>query len=322
MPSRPSPEVEAIVAGRHGDPFAFLGTHKRSAGLYVRAFLPDAEEMAVVDAASGEVAAPGERLHPAGLFVASLPEHKTPFRYRLRGLRGGHWHEFDDLYRPPPVLGELDVHLLVEGNHLASHQKLGAHPIVHDGVEGIAFAVWAPNARRVSVVGDFNAWDGRRMPMRKRHAGGFWEIFVPGLRPGHLYKYELLGAHGELLPLKADPHAERAERPPGTASVVAGPSRHVWQDGGWMSERAERNDREAPVSIYEVHLGSWRRPAEHGRYLSYRELAEQLVPYVADLGFTHIEVMPMTEYPFDGSWGYQPISLFAPTSRHGRAREC
>ena len=322
MPHRPSREVEAIVAGRHDDPFAFLGMHKSAAGIFVRAMLPDADEMAVVDTASGEITARGERLHPAGLFVASMPDRKAPFRYRLRVSWGGHPHEFDDVYRFPPVLGELDIHLLVEGNHLASYQKLGAHAVVHDGVEGVTFAVWAPDARRVSLVGDFNAWDGRRMPMRRRHAGGFWEIFVPGLRPGHLYKYELLGAHGELLPLKADPHAERAERPPGTASVVAGPSRHVWQDGGWMSERAERNNREAPVSIYEVHLGSWRRQAEYGRYLSYRELAEQLVPYVADLGFTHIEVMPMTEYPFDGSWGYQPISLFAPTSRHGGPDDC
>ena len=322
MPHRPSREVEAVVAGRHGDPFAFLGMHKASAGIYVRAMLPDAENMAVVDAATGEVAAQGERIHAAGFFVASMPERKTPFRYRLRIWRGDHRHEFDDIYRFPPVLGELDVHLLVEGNHLASYQKLGAHAVLHDGVEGIAFAVWAPNAQRVSVVGDFNAWDGRRMPMRKRHAGGFWEIFVPGLRPGHLYKYELLGAHGELLPLKADPHAERAERPPGTASAVAGTSRHVWQDGGWMSERSRHNDREAPIAIYEAHLGSWRRPSGHGSYLSYRELAEQLVPYVADLGFTHIEVMPLTEYPFDGSWGYQPISLFAPTSRHGGPDDC
>jgi 1,4-alpha-glucan branching enzyme len=321
MPHRPSREVEALVAGRHGDPFAFLGMHKASAGIYVRAMLPDAERMAVINAASGEIAAQGERIHPAGFFVASMPDRNAPFRYRLRVWRGGHWHEFDDIYRFPPVLGELDIHLLVEGNHLASYQKLGAHALLHDGVEGVAFAVWAPNAQRVSLVGDFNAWDGRRMPMRKRHAGGFWELFVPGLRPGHLYKYELLGAHGELLPLKADPHAERAERPPGTASVIANPSRHVWQDGGWMNARAQRNDREAPIAIYEVHLASWRRP-EHGQYLSYRELAEQLVPYVADLGFTHIEVMPLTEYPFDGSWGYQPISLFAPTSRHGGADDC
>src|SRR5439155_5813254 len=281
-------------------------------------FLPDANAMAVVDSASGTVVAEGERIHPAGLFVAAMPERSEPFRYRLRARRGTHWHELDDIYRFPPVLGELDVHLLVEGNHLASYQKLGAHPIVHDGVEGIAFAVWAPNARRVSVVGDFNQWDGRRMPMRNRLAGGFWEIFVPGLRPGELYKYELLGPDGALLPLKADPHAERTERPPGTASIVAAPSRHAWRDGAWLAARGEHNDREAPISIYEVHLGSWRRNlAERGRYLSYRELAEQLVPYVADLGFTHIEAMPVTEYPFDGSWGYQPISLFAPTARYG-----
>jgi 1,4-alpha-glucan branching enzyme len=321
-----SAEAEAIVAGRHGDPFAILGMHESSAGLYVRAFLPDAEAMAVVDSTSGKIVARGERIHPAGLFVASLPAGKVvslpgrsePFRYRLRVTRGGQSHEFEDIYRFAPVLGDLDVHLLAEGNHLASFRKLGAHPIVHDGVEGVAFALWAPNARRVSLVGDFNGWDGRRMPMRRRHAGGFWEIFVPGLRPGHLYKYELLGSDDVLLPLKADPHAEEAERPPGTASVVAAPSRHTWQDAAWMAERGRRNDREAAISIYEVHLGSWRRgDGEGGRYLSYCELGEQLVPYVADLGFTHIEVLPVTEYPFDGSWGYQPISLFAPTSRFG-----
>src|SRR5260370_1455327 len=275
MPHRPSPDDEAIAAARHEDPFAFLGMHAASVGLYVRAFLPDAEAMAVVDGASGTIAADGKRIHPAGLFVASMPGRHEPFRYRLRARHGNQWHEFDDIYRFPPVLGELDLHLLVEGNHLASYQKLGAHPIVHDGVEGVAFAVWAPNARRVSVVGDFNSWDGRRMPMRKRHAGGFWELFVPGLRSGHLYKYELLGPDGALLPLKADPHAEAAEHPPGTASIVAAPSRHAWQDASWLAARGERNDREAPVSIYEVHLGSWRRNLpEEGRYLSYRELAQ------------------------------------------------
>jgi len=320
MPYRPSADAEAILAARHGDPFAFLGMHGGSAGLYVRVFMPDAEAIWVVDSATGEVAARCERIHPDGLFVASMPAssagRREPFGYRLRVARGGHQHEFEDVYRFPPVLGELDLHLLIEGNHLASYQKLGAHPIVLGEVAGIAFAVWAPNARRVSVVGDFNNWDGRRMPMRRRHAGGLWELFVPGLRPGHLYKYELLGADGTLLPLKADPHAEQAEPPPGTASVVAAPARHLWRDGAWMGGRRRRQDREAPISIYEVHLGSWRRNAR-GRYLSYRELAEQLVPYVADLGFTHIEVLPVTEYPFDGSWGYQPISLFAPTARFG-----
>jgi 1,4-alpha-glucan branching enzyme len=316
MPYRPSAEVEAIVNARHGDPFAFLGMHQSSAGLYVRTLLPEAESVSVIESATGQIAARAERIHPAGLFVASMADRREPFRYRLRVRWGGHEQEFEDVYRFGPVLGELDLHLLAEGNHLASYQKLGAHPVVHESVEGVAFAVWAPNARRVSLVGDFNNWDGRRMPMRQRHAGGLWEIFVPGLRPRHLYKYELIGADGGLLPLKADPYANQAEHPPGTASIVAAPSRHSWQDGSWIGERWRRQERDAPISIYEVHLGSWRRN-ERGGYLTYRELAEQLVPYAADLGFTHLEVLPVTEYPFDGSWGYQPISLFAPTSRFG-----
>ena len=322
MPQKADPAVAAIVAACHDDPFGFLGMHAAGGGLCVRAFLPDATAMAVVDSASGTIVAGGKQIHPAGLFVATMPERHEPFRYRLRVRHGKDSQEFDDIYRFPPVLGELDLHLLVEGSHLGSDRKLGAHPVVHDGVAGIAFAVWAPNARRVSVVGDFNFWDGRRMPMRKRHAGGFWELFVPGLAPGHLYKYELVGPDGTLLPLKADPQAEAAEPPPGTASVIAAPSRHVWQDAAWMTERGRHNDREAPISVYEVHLGSWRRNlAENGRYLSYRELADQLVPYVADLGFTHIEAMPVTEYPFDGSWGYQPVSLFAPTARYGTPQD-
>jgi 1,4-alpha-glucan branching enzyme len=318
MRHRPDPQVEAIVEGRHDDPFSYLGMHQTSCGICVRAMLPAAQEMAVVESATGKIVAKGERIHRDGLFVTTLADRREPFRYRLRISSGAVQTEFDDIYRFSPVLGELDIYLLVEGNHLASYQKLGAHRIIHDGADGIAFALWAPNARRVSVVGDFNDWDGRRMPMRRREASGFWELFVPGLRPGRLYKYEILGADGRLLPLKADPHAERSERPPGTASVVANPSRHVWNDGAWMAERWHRNDRESPIAIYEVHLGSWRRNlAEHGRYLTYRELASQLVPYVQDMGFTHIEILPVAEYPFDGSWGYQPISLFAPTSRYG-----
>jgi 1,4-alpha-glucan branching enzyme len=318
MPQQPDPQVEAIVEARHDDPFSFLGMHQTSTGICVRAMLPGAQEMAVVESATGQIVAKGVRIHPDGLFVATLADRREPFRYRLRISSGSFQTEFDDVYRFSPVLGELDIYLLVEGNHLASYQKLGAHPIVHEGTEGVAFALWAPNARRVSLVGDFNAWDGRRMPLRRREASGFWELFVPGLRPGRLYKYEILGADGRLLPLKADPHAERSERAPGTASVVADPSRHVWHDGAWMAERWRRNDRDSPIAIYEVHLGSWRRNlAEHGRYLTYRELADQLVPYVQDMGFTHIEILPVAEYPFDGSWGYQPISLFAPTSRYG-----
>jgi 1,4-alpha-glucan branching enzyme len=310
------PKIEEVVAARCGDPFACLGMHRTDNGVCVRAMLPGAREISVVDSASGKVAGKGALVHPDGFFVATTADRREPFRYRLRVAYGSIEHEFYDVYSFSRVLGELDIYLLREGNHLTAYQKLGAHPLIHEGVEGIAFVVWAPNARRVSVVGDFNSWDGRRMPMR--NVEGFWEIFVPGLRPGQLYKYEIIGAEGQLLPLKADPQAERAERPPKTASIVADPPRHVWQDGQWMAARWRHNDREAPVSIYEVHLGSWRRNlADNGRYLSYRELGEQLVPYAAEMGFTHIEVMPVTEYPFDGSWGYQPISLFAPTSRYG-----
>jgi 1,4-alpha-glucan branching enzyme len=317
-PLLPDAEVVAFVEARHGDPFAVFGMHKTAAGVAVRAMLPGVRQMFVIESATGEIAAEGVRVHPDGLFVAEIADRRELFRYRLRVASGGVAREFDDIYRFAPVLGELDIYLLAEGNHFASYTKLGAHPIRHEGAEGVVFAVWAPNARSVSVVGDFNAWDGRRTPMRPRGATGFWELFVPGLRPGHLYKYEIHGPDGRLLPLKADPHAERAERPPNTASVVADPSRHVWHDGAWMAQRWQRNDRESPIAIYEVHLGSWRRRvAENGRYLSYRELAAELVPYVAEMGFTHVEFLPVTEYPFDGSWGYQPTSLFAPTSRYG-----
>jgi 1,4-alpha-glucan branching enzyme len=317
MSQRITPEIEAIVAARHGDPFAYLGMHKAAGGLVVRAMLPGAEAMAVVDAASGATAGVGERAHQDGFFIARLPGRTEPFRYRLNVTYGGEPRELEDVYRFLPVLGDLDLHLLAEGSHLDSYRKLGAHPATHDGVDGVAFAVWAPNARRVSVVGDFNDWDGRRLVMRNRSAGGTWELFVPGLTPGAVYKYEIVGADGGI-GLKADPHAGQSEKPPRTASIVIAESRYPWQDGAWLAGRGRANDREAPIAIYEVHLGSWRRNlADDGRYLSYRELAEQLVPYVADLGFTHIEVMPIAEFPFDGSWGYQPVSLFAPTSRYG-----
>ena len=311
------PQIEAIIAARHDDAFAFLGMHEAEGKLCVRAMLPGAVAMTVIDAATDEIAGDGEMLHPDGFFIAVLGARER-FRYRLRVTWDGETLEFDDAYRFSPVLGDLDLHLLVEGTHLDSYRKLGAHVVTHEGVAGVAFAVWAPNAQRVSVVGAFDAWDGRRLPMRRRQAGGFWEIFVPGIGPGEVYKYEIAGPDGVVLPLKADPYAGQAEHPPRTASVVVAPDHYPWQDGEWLARRGRANDRASPISIYEVHLGSWRRNlAEGGRYLSYRELAEQLVPYVADLGFTHIEIMPVTEYPFDGSWGYQPVSLFAPTSRYG-----
>ncbi len=222
----------------------------------------------------------------------------------------------NDAARFGPLLGELDLHLFGEGTHLRLYDKLGAHPVAVGGVEGVAFAVWAPNARSVSVVGDFNDWDGRRDPMRKCNDGGVWQAFVPGAALGSRYKYELHGPDGTLLPLKADPFAFACEHPPATASVVALPGMRDWRDAQWMARRAEASRRDAPIATYEVHLGSWRR-GPGNRYLTYAELAEQLIPYVASLGYTHVELMPVSEHPFDGSWGYQPIGLFAPTSRHG-----
>jgi 1,4-alpha-glucan branching enzyme len=315
---RIDPQIEAIVTARNSDPFAFLGMHEAADGLVVRAMLPGAKGVAIIDAATGEIAAQAELTHADGLFVANLPDRTQRFSYRLRARWNGVEHEFDDAYRFPPVLGDLDLHLLVEGKHLDSYRKLGAHAMALDGVDGVAFAVWAPNAQRVSVVGNFDSWDGRRLPMRKRHTGGFWDIFVPGIGAGEIYKYELVAPDGVVLPLKADPYAAQTEAPPRSASVVAVPNHFPWQDGEWLAGRGRANDRASPIAVYEVHLGSWRRNvAEGGRYLSYRELADQLVPYVADLGFTHVEIMPVTEYPFDGSWGYQPLSLFAPSARYG-----
>jgi 1,4-alpha-glucan branching enzyme len=236
--------------------------------------------------------------------------------YRLRFTKGEAQWEEEDAYRFPLFLGELDVHLLAEGTHRRLYEKLGAHPVTLAGAEGVVFAVWAPNARRVSVVGDFNGWDGRRHPMRKRHEAGVWELFIPGVQRGACYKYEIIGVDGTKLPLKADPLAFAAEVPPSTASRVHGLVAHEWGDDEWVATRGGLQDRSAPVSIYEVHLGSWRR-GEGNSFLDYDRLADELIPYVRDLGFTHIELLPISEHPFSGSWGYQPVGLFAPTSRFG-----
>ncbi len=220
-----------------------------------------------------------------------------------------------DADRFPSRLGPLDHHLLGEGTHLRLYEKLGAHPVALDGVAGTAFAVWAPNARRASVVGPFNGWDGRRHPMRPSDSG-VWEAFIPGVGPGELYKYELHGPRDELLPLKADPFAFRCEAPPGNASLVHGLGAYAWGDGDWMAARGRVPIHRAPFSAYEVHLGSWRRRPD-GRFMGYREIADQLIPYVRHLGFTHVELLPVGEHPFYGSWGYQPLGLFAPTGRYG-----
>jgi 1,4-alpha-glucan branching enzyme len=312
-------EARAIVHGDHRDAFGFLGLHKVDAAFTVRAFMPGAKQARVVDPKSGRVLFNLNPLNDEGVFAGSIKGRKNPFAYRLSVVDAdGHEAEIEDPYRFPPWLGETDIYLLAEGNHLRAYDKLGAHQTTMEGVEGVAFAVWAPNARCVNVVGDFNGWDDRRHPMRFHHGCGVWEIFIPDVKPGARYKFAIRDASGTLLPLKADPCANASEIPPETASVVAAPPSHAWTDGDWMARRAERDLRSSPMSIYEIHLGSWRRStSESWIRPSYRELAEQLVPYVADMGFTHVEFLPISEHPFEGSWGYQPSAMFAPTSRFG-----
>jgi 1,4-alpha-glucan branching enzyme len=304
--------IHAIVHGHHHDPFSYLGMHQTAAALTVRAFLPQAHAVTLLDT-SGKPVAELERIAPEGLFVAHLEGAPFPYRLRVDGA------DIEDPYRFPPLLGAMDFHLIAEGNHLELYRRLGAHEVTVDGVEGVAFSVWAPNARRVSVVGEFNDWDGRRHPMRCHFGIGVWELFLPGIRAGTLYKYEIKGANGDVLPLKADPLALRAEHPPSTASIVGALSPSP-PDADWAPRRAELNARDAPMSNLEVHLGSWRRK-DGNRVLTYRELADQLVPYAKDMGFTHLELMPIMEHPFDGSWGYQPLGLFAPTSRYGTPQD-
>jgi len=313
-----SREVAALARGDHPDPFGLLGPHLEDGRMVLRVFLPGARSIAAIDPQDSRKIAPLTRIDDAGFFAGTLEGAGARPRYRLVADWGHGPVEIEDPYRFPAWLGEMDVHLLSEGTHLEVFAKLGAHMIAMERVDGAAFAVWAPNARRVSVVGDFNGWDGRRHPMRLRHDCGVWEIFLPGVAPGARYKYEIKAANGELLPLKADPCGFSSEPPPDTASVVAAPDRFAWKDEAWLGRRAAANGRDAPIAIYEAHLGSWRRKPEEGnRYLTYRELAAELVPYVAEMGFTHLELMPISEYPFDGSWGYQPTGLFAPTSRFG-----
>ncbi|WP_437719343.1 1,4-alpha-glucan branching protein GlgB [Sorangium sp. So ce448] len=319
-------ELDLIAAVEHPDPHHVLGAHEDEDDLVVRVFRPDATEISVVPGDPRLRRQPMERVHPAGLFEARFPgvsypaDGRFPYQLELRFADGNSSVELDP-YAMPPTLGDIDRHLLAEGRHWELYRVLGAHVREVDGVSGTSFAVWAPNARRVSVLGDFNHWDGRRHAMR-RMGEGFWELFIPGLGEGALYKYEIKTPEGHLT-VKTDPVAQAMELRPATASRVY-TSRYVFQDGDWMQERGRIDSRKKPLTIYEVHAGSWRRvqgegpPYEGGmRWMTYRELADHLVDYVAELGFTHIELMPVMEHPFDGSWGYQVAGYFAPTSRFG-----
>ncbi|MBD1554859.1 1,4-alpha-glucan branching protein GlgB [Pseudomonas typographi] len=314
-------DIEALVRAEHGDPFAVLGPHPDGqGGRSVRAYLPNALRVQLVGWENDQVQADLAQHSVPGLFVGPLP---GPDRYRLKI----HWASGEQVTADPysfgELLGETDLYLFAEGNHRKLSSTLGAQLLTVDGVAGVRFSVWAPNARRVSVVGDFNGWDGRRHPMRRRIPSGVWEIFIPGLQAGEPYKFELLGQHG-ILPLKADPMALATELPPSTASKVAPPLDYPWNDHDWLEQRNQPS-LDKPVSIYELHAGSWQveldEAGEVARQYNWHELADRLIPYIQKLGFTHIELMPIMEYPFGGSWGYQPLSQFAPTARYGSARD-
>ena len=303
-------ECERLVNGTHHDPHRLLGPHPSGGRLVVRLFHPDVLEASVAHAGGVD---PMRRVDERGLFEAVISPG-TLDGYRLRCRSADASWEMDDPYRFWPTLGDLDLHLISEGRHRELWRRLGARVIEHQGVDGVAFAVWAPNARGVSLVSDANGWDGRVQPMRSLGASGVWELFVPGIGAGTRYKFRVVRAGGRRVD-KADPMARQTEPPPRTASVVE-QSHHRWTDDAWVQQRAAQPLLDRPISIYEVHLGSWRRRHD-GHLLGYRQLAEELAGYCAASGFTHVELLPVSEHPFDGSWGYQVTSYYAPTARFG-----
>jgi 1,4-alpha-glucan branching enzyme len=310
-----SPDViQSIADGGIRDPFAALGPHEVDGGVAVRTFLPDAAEMRVI---WNDTAVPMHRIHPDSLYEAILPAAALPITYQLEAsLNNGSTIRYEDPYRFGPMLAELDEYLHGEGTHQHIYEFLGAHLAEAEGISGVVFRVWAPSAHRVSVVGSFNNWDGRRHPMRFHPASGIWEIFIPGLQTGDMYKYEIKTNYKNYMVTKSDPVGFYAELRPNTASIVWDIDKYQWHDDEWMAQRAQRNGHQSPISIYEVHLGSWR--LKNGwEWLTYEELAKELVAYVKEMGYTHIELLPIAEHPFDGSWGYQVTGYFAPTSRFG-----
>ncbi|MBN9086526.1 MAG: 1,4-alpha-glucan branching protein GlgB [Reyranella sp.] len=304
-----SPEAEALAHGRHGDPFKLLGPRDSSSGRAIRAFLPGAQGVEVLRRSDRKGIGRLEGTAPDGFFEGRVTD-RAPYLLRIKWP--GAVQETEDPYSFDPLLGDVDLHLFNEGRHFEMARVLGANAMTFQGVPGVGFSVWAPNATRVAVVGDFNAWDSRRHPMRLRYPSGVWELFVPRVAPGARYKFDVVGAGGVPQPQKADPLAKQAEPPPATASVVASPEPFDWNDADWMAKRAQRQMRDAPISIYEVHAGSWMRASQ-----TWDDMADRLIPYAVDMGFTHLELLPITEHPFGGSWGYQPLGLFAPTGRYG-----
>lgn len=315
--------ADRFLAGLHDAPHDYLGLHKSETGHRLTVYMPGMDDVKVVSSdgkrALGQLSHVPDR---PSLFTGLLSGVKADTSYKLHLSQGGHDWLIDDPYRFASPIGELDLYLFGEGNHNKLWHMLGAHRRTIDTVDGMHFAVWAPNAKRVSVVGHFNGWNGLSHPLQRHGSSGVWDIFVPGLTAGETYKYELVDAHGHVLPQKADPFGFGAEHPPATASVTRDLSVHDWKDNDWLARRETLQRVDKPISIYEVHAGSWARVVEDGnRRLSYLELAERLVPYAKDMGFTHLELMPVSEFPFDGSWGYQPVGLYAPTIRYGTLAE-
>jgi 1,4-alpha-glucan branching enzyme len=306
--------ARALANGTHDNPFAVLGPHDVEGGRIIRAFLPGALKAEVLRG-DGSTLAPLEAAAESGLFENLVCE-RVPYRLRIT------WpdavQETEDPYAFDLLLGDLDLHLFNEGRHFELAHALGAQSISIDGVKGVRFAVWAPNAKRVAVVGDFNSWDRCRHPMRVRHRAGIWELFIPRIAPGSRYKYDIVDANGVVLPWKSDPMARQAEPPPQTASIVAQPDQYRWRDAEWMQTRGRRQATDAPIAIYEIHLPSWLMAEQTAHEASLWDVAvERLIPYLVKMGFTHLELLPIAEYPFGGSWGYQPLGLFAPSGRFG-----
>ncbi|VAW40501.1 1,4-alpha-glucan (glycogen) branching enzyme, GH-13-type, partial [hydrothermal vent metagenome] len=312
--------IQAIVSGDHSDPFAVLGPHEVDGGLAIRAFLPQADEAAVL---IQKQTIPLTRHHRNGFFEAVLPDVAldTPYQLQIQ-TRADITVLHEDPYAFDTTFSQLDLYLLAEGTHEKAYALLGAHILEHNGRSGVRFAVWAPNARRVSLIGDFNNWDGRRHPMRFHPGSGIWELFIPnlaqdsGLAQSSQYKYEIKTNYQTYTVAKADPFAFASQLRPNTASVVWDIDSHPWQDDAWMGNRAKQNGLNAPISIYELHLASWRHK-DDGEWLTYRDLIDALIPYIKEMGYSHIELMPIAEHPYDGSWGYQVTGYFAPTSRFG-----
>src|ERR1700736_2255238 len=316
----PPEELNSFLSGTHSDPFRILGPHRMGDDLAIRAFRPDARKIDIVQ--NGQAPVEAEKIHRDGFFQAKIPNATRDLDYHLRVTNwDGSQYAMRDPYQYGPIMGEVDLHLFSEGQHWQLSEKFGAHWRKEGDTTGVYFAVWAPNAQRVSVVGDFNGWDGRVNPMRKLLSAGVWELFLPNVREGAHYKFEIRTQAGALL-LKSDPFAFFNQWGKETSSLVYILERYIWADGDWMESRRKKDWPKSPMSIYEVHLGSWRRKTEEGnRHLSYLELAETLIPYVLEMGYTHIELLPIAEHPFEGSWGYQVTNYYAPTSRFGTPDE-